>query len=386
MKRPTWTLFGALLCGLAALGAAAPAARASDEEKAVQKKPLVEIAILLDTSNSMDGLIDQARARLWSIVNTIALSKRNGETPDLRVALFEYGNSGLSAAEGFIRMVVPLSRDLDKISAELFALKTMGGDEFCGQVIRAAVERLDWTPGDAYRAIFIAGNEPFTQGPVDFRGSCTAAIAKGITVNTIHCGSEQDGRDGLWDEGARLADGSFLNIDQDAATVAIPTPYDETLAKLSERLNGTYIPFGAHGKERKEMQARQDANATAAAPGASAQRAIAKANAAYRNADWDLCDACTEKVVDLATAKDEDLPEVMRKMSLEEKKAYVTKKIEERKAIQDEIKKTSAERDAFIAVERKKQAEAGAETFETAVQKVLEEQMKKKGFEVERKH
>ena len=33
------------------------------------KNNIVKIALLLDTSNSMDGLINQAKAQLWDIVN-----------------------------------------------------------------------------------------------------------------------------------------------------------------------------------------------------------------------------------------------------------------------------------------------------------------------------
>ncbi|MBL7152168.1 MAG: hypothetical protein ISS79_00505, partial [Phycisphaerae bacterium] len=35
-------------------------------EPIVENKPLVQMAILLDTSGSMSGLIDQARAELWA--------------------------------------------------------------------------------------------------------------------------------------------------------------------------------------------------------------------------------------------------------------------------------------------------------------------------------
>src|SRR4051812_7827725 len=101
------TLAGALACGCFGparadeppAGTAPPAA----DSKAPAPTPVVEVAILLDTSNSMDGLIDQARSRLWAIVNTIALAKENGRSPDLRVALFEYGNQGLSPESGWIR-------------------------------------------------------------------------------------------------------------------------------------------------------------------------------------------------------------------------------------------------------------------------------------------
>jgi hypothetical protein len=345
--------------------------------------PVVQLAILLDTSNSMDGLIDQARSRLWSIVNTMALSKKGGQMPDLRVALFEYGNDGLAAAEGHIRLVVPLSDDLDKLSAELFALRTNGGSEHCGQVIQAAADRLQWSEGDIYKAIFIAGNEPFTQGPQSYEAACRAAIAKGIVVNTIHCGPADLGTDGKWTHAAQLADGQALNIDQGAETFSIATPQDARIEELSRKLNTTYLGYGAHGRARKEEQEKQDSNAEASAPGAAAQRGQAKASGAYRNSGWDVVDGVADKAIDLETAKDEDLPEEMRGLTVEQRKAFVAKKAAERETIKAEIGKLSSERDRFIALERKKMSGKEADTFESAVQSVLAEQLSKKGYEVE---
>ena len=90
------------------------------------ERAAVDVAILLDTSNSMDGLINQAKSQLWTIVQQFAKVKKSGQTPLLRVALFEYGNTRLPAAEGYIRQVVPLTDDLDKLSEALFALTTNG--------------------------------------------------------------------------------------------------------------------------------------------------------------------------------------------------------------------------------------------------------------------
>ncbi|MCK7528196.1 MAG: hypothetical protein MZV64_66800 [Ignavibacteriales bacterium] len=49
----------------------------------VDKKPIknnsIQLALLLDTSNSMDGLIDQAKSQLWKIVNELATSKKDGQ-------------------------------------------------------------------------------------------------------------------------------------------------------------------------------------------------------------------------------------------------------------------------------------------------------------------
>ena len=65
-------------------------------------------------------------------------------------------------------------------------------------VIQAAIERLDWSSEpNAYKAIFIAGNEPFTQGSVDYKEACKQAIESGVVVNTIHCGDYQSGIRGM---------------------------------------------------------------------------------------------------------------------------------------------------------------------------------------------
>src|SRR3954453_4277064 len=159
-------------------------ARANEPER---EKPLIQLALLLDASNSMDGLIDQARSQLWTVVNHLAKTKKSSQTPRLEVALYEYGNQGLKQQDGFIRQVLPFTDDLDSVSERLFALRTNGGDEYCGQVIQTAVNDLKWSaaPG-VYKTIFIAGNEPFTQGTVDYHGACEAAAKLGIVINTVH--------------------------------------------------------------------------------------------------------------------------------------------------------------------------------------------------------
>ena len=144
----------------------------------VMVQPRIQIAILLDTSGSMDGLIDQTRNQLWQMVNEFARAKYQGITPILEVAIYEYGNSGLSPYTGYIRQVTGLTRELDRVSEALFSLTTNGGDEFCGAVIKSAVEELlmEFASSDI-RAIFIAGNEPLLKAlslikmQFDWRGS-----------------------------------------------------------------------------------------------------------------------------------------------------------------------------------------------------------------------
>src|SRR3982751_62129 len=167
------------------------------------KEQTIMIALLLDTSNSMDGLIDQAKSQLWKIVNEVAAAKSaGGKQPNIKIALYEYGNDGLSSNEGFIRQVSALTEDLDVISEKLFSLSINGGNEFCGQAIKTSLNQLAWSASNAdLKMIFIAGNEPFTQGGVSYELACDSAREKGVVVNTIYCGDFNDGITLGWKRG-----------------------------------------------------------------------------------------------------------------------------------------------------------------------------------------
>ena len=350
------------------------------EVPVVERKPLVQMAILLDTSGSMSGLINQARAELWAIVNEFIFAKRNGMEPELQVALYEYGKSSLPGKEGYIRQIVPLTTDLDKVSEELFALKTNGGSEYCGWVIKEATQSLKWSnSGDDLKVIFIAGNEPFTQGPVDYRTACKAAVSKGIIVNTIHCGSEGEGVNGKWKDGALLADGRYLNINHNRQVVQITAPQDREIAELGAKLNDTYIAYGLRGDAARERQSAQDQNAASASKEAAVQRAVTKSSFNYRNEAWDLVDALAANKVKLEDIKTDDLPEKMQTMAPEERKAYIEAQAKQRAEIQNRIQQLNQQRKKYVAEEMKKRQKEG-NTLSSAVIAAVREQASKKNF------
>ena len=357
----------------------APVAEVAKVETVIDG-PVVQIAVLLDTSSSMSGLIEQAKTQLWKLVNEFITAKQDGKTPVVQVALYEYGKSSLNAQEHWIRQIQPLTRDLDKVSEDLFALTTNGGDEYCGAVIQRAMKDLAWDANPkVYKAIFIAGNEPFTQGPIDSKQSCKDAIAKGIIVNTIHCGGEAQGIAEHWNQGALLADGKYLVIDLNQAIVHIEAPQDKEIVKLNEELNKTYINYGKEAPMARARQVAQDGNAAAKAEsGAAVQRTLTKVSANYCNTGWDLVDACKQKDFDLTKVKEADLPDEMKKMSLEERKAYLVKKTAEREQIQKQVLALNKERETYVATQRKETAKT--DTLDTAMTKALRSQAEKKGI------
>jgi len=347
----------------------------------ISEKNVVQLAILLDTSNSMDGLIDQAKTQLWKIVNEMARSKRNSEPISLYVALYEYGNDNLSSDEGFVRLVAPLTNDLDKISEELFKLKTNGGSEYCGTVIAEAVKDLKWNnDNNDLKLIFIAGNEPFTQGSIDYHNSCKDAISKGIIINTIYCGNYDEGIQTNWKDGADLADGKYINIDQNQEIVHIEAPQDAELLKLGQQLNDTYIAYGYYGDELKARQEEQDMNAGSVAPEVLVQRTVTKSSLQYRNESWDLVDAEKEGNVKIEELKDDQLPEEMKNMSVEERKNYVEQKAKKRENIQDKINKLNEERRKYVS---DRLAEGKEHTLDAAMLKIIREQAESKNYKFE---
>ncbi len=411
----------AMLVVVLSLGMFAAGVFAEDAAKEEAAKPAetpkIQIAILLDTSNSMDGLIDQTKNQLWEIVNDFLKVKQLGVSPELEVALYQYGNDGLDPKTDYIQQMTPFTTDLDLVSEKLFGLKTNGGLEYCGAVINRAVQELKWSDRrDDLRLIFIAGNEPFDQEPgknarvqnraqvqqvqkkfsssktaaasqqeqaqatgaASYVDACKGAANKHIIVNTIHCGGEEEGRRTHWEDGALLTDGKYLVIDQNQAVVSIPAPQDKRLAELNSELNTTYIPFGQHGKAGAANQVAQDANNTMN----FSARVLSKSGKFYRNDSWDLVDAAAEDNFDLSKIETKDLPEAMQKMTSEEKKTYIAKHAEKRQAIQKEIGELSKARAAFIAEERSKMTEDD-ESFGAVSLGIMREQAEKAKFKYE---
>lgn len=342
----------------------------------------VQLAILLDTSGSMSGLIEQTKTQLWRIVNTFIDARQDGKVPYVEVALYEYGNDALDPESHWIRRIQPLTRDLDQISKDLFGLRTNGGSEFCGAVIRRAVEDLRWDDSpDVYKAIFVAGNEPFTQGPVEPAQACRDAIAKGVIVNTIHCGTETEGVNSGWKSGAVLADGKFLVIDHNKAVVHVDAPQDAELVRLNGELNKTYIPIGRMGTQLKARQVEQDANADAwKESGALVQRIRAKASANYCNSNWDLVDACATADFDWSKVKAGDLPEEMQGMTVEERKAHAAAKRAGRTEIQKQIQELNEAREEYVRAELQKRAGEDGETLDQVVVETVRSQAVAKGY------
>lgn len=374
-----------VILSLLSLATFTPMAVANNNEiKSEQKSDaVIEVALLLDTSNSMDGLIEQAKSRLWDIVNTLTTLKYQGKEPQIKIALYEYGNDNIDYKKNYIRQLTPLTQDLDLISEKLFGLKTYGGSEYCGAVIDNAVHDLDWSKnsGQAMKLIYISGNEPFDQGKVDYKKAINRAKEKGIFINTIFCGSNREGVDTFWKNGADIGGGKYFNINSDKEVEVINTPYDAEISKYNSKLNTTYVGYGSIGVQKAMVQAEQDSNAMSVSSSTFTKRIISKTkDNAYKNDSWDLVDKVKYDKTFLEKAKDDELPKELQGKNLTEKKTYVEQKTQERVIIKKEIDELSIKREKYIKEHTADDGKKKEDDLGTAIQTSIYEIADKNGF------
>jgi hypothetical protein len=352
----------------------------------VPSENTIQVALLLDVSSSMDGLINQAKSELWSVVNEIGKAKKNGKEVNLQIALYDYGKSEHDPNKNYVRKLLDFTGDLDTLSEVLFSLNTNGGDEYCGAVIKKSVEELQWQNNNNYDVIFIAGNEPFNQGRVKYQMACDMAKQKNIFVNTIHCGDEKEGIETHWKDGAKLGNGEYFFINSNSVEEFIPSPYDDEIEKLNTELNSTYWGYGSKGADYKTNQMKQDANNVSLNKKGFMDRAATKIvskNYEKSSAKWDITSKDKEDGTYLEQAPEADLPQQLKGKTVQQKKEIVVQNSAKRDSIAKELQRYTKLRDNFIAEKRKTDSALNGKkdnSLGRAMADAIHKQAGKKGF------
>lgn len=380
-------------------------------------KPTADIAILLDTSGSMQGLINQVRDGLWQTINGLGEIKKDGEVADLRLALYEYGSGVVSQEANFIQMLAPLTTDHTVIAQKLFATEAKGGTEYSGMAIQMASTDLAFSvdAGD-FKSIVIAGNETIYQGPVDPLKAAADSLSKDIVVNSIFAGSQTiqvgggfggggfgcpfcprpnprpapptDPQTELnpifaeWRDLANAGGGENLNIDHNNSIPYIASPFDARIIAATEEISETYLPFGIKGEEEYRRMRDLDRDVRGSGNGSyigwGNYRSGNFGQATY--ATWDLVSALREGTLDLAVIPEAQLPLALRGLSHQEKLDAVTTMEHKRKTLEDEVADLRAKRKIFVDEQLAQRTQDSEANFADAIKQILVKQLKSKGF------
>jgi hypothetical protein len=323
-------------------------------------QPVVEAVFVLDTTGSMGGLIQAAKDKIWSIASNMAAAE---PAPRIRMGLVAYRDRG----DDYVTQVVDLTPDLDALHAALFQLQASGGGdgpESVNQALHDAVNAISWgQEPNAYRVVFLVGDAPphmDYQDDVQYPQTLALAKQRGIRVNAIQCGNGPQTTQ-LWRQIAQLGDGAYLQVQQDGAAVAIATPYDDKLARLSAELDATRLYYGSKDEraERAKHLAESEAVRDAAPAPVLARRTTFSASASGKAAlfgDKELVEEVSSGAIALDAIAPEALPELLQGLSEPEQQRIVTEHAERRADLQRQIGEAAAQRGAYL---RERVAETG---------------------------
>ena len=346
----------------------------------------IQVAILLDVSNSMDGLIDQAKAQLWNMVTTLGRTHYRDGIPQIELALYEFGRETNSRRAGYVKQLSGFTTNLDYLSSVLFNVTTNGGDEFCTQAIYNSLVDLNWDNNpNSYKVIFICGNENFLQGPDLLKKACVLAKQKSVIINTIYCGDRMEGIRENWKLMETCGGGSYTFIDQNEKHQEIQTPYDEELITLNDQLNQTYVYYGNQGQAYAEVQKNVDSKNRQLSKSVYVKRIEAKGNKSlYKNEEWDLVDKMEKDPSIIQKINKEQLADSLQKKTTAQLEQRIKLKAKQRAVIQQKIAERTKKRNEFIANEKKKsKVNNGKATMETEVEKILRNQTTQKGMKIQ---
>jgi hypothetical protein len=362
--------------------AIAPAGAAPEESsRGVRPKPIVEVAFVLDTTGSMGPLIEGAKRKIWSIATAIVEAN---PTAEIRMGLVAYRDIG----DEYVTKTFNLTTDIQDLYANLLELKARGGGDWpesVNEALEVGVTKLAWTQGaENCRILFLVGDAPphmdyaqDTKYPEVIR----TAVDRGITVNAVQAGGARD-TERVWREIAQRGNGRYIPIPQDGGhVVIIETPWDTEIIELQGRINGTVIPYGPRSqRSRVEQKTRQLAAAPAAVAtemaGYLSKSSSTRAGAAVTGHGDLVADVAAGRQ-NLASVKDEDLPDRLRAMKPIERQAAIDKNQMERDALNARLSELVKKRDAYVLEQRKHAPAKPADSFDRAVAETLKAQIKR---------
>ena len=338
----------------------------------LRSKHAVDVVFAVDTTGSMGGLLDGAKRTVWSIATHI---RKTDPDAELRIGLVAYRDIG----DDYVTRDFSLTSDLDAVFTELSSYRAAGGGDTPEDVDAAlddTLHKMRWRD-DAKKLVFLVGDAPpASRGDVpNFDISAREAGARQIIINTIRCGWDHDA-EVAWQQIASLGHGQFSTIQQDGGVQQIATPYDDKLAEISARIDGTTVIVGDEG-DRLEYRRNMAAAEAAPAP-AKADRAMYYATkggphgSAAPRAKKDLVGGVATGMMDLDAVAPATLPEDLRGLDKPALKAEIEKRAGLRKAAQDELADVAKQRDAYL----KAQAKDGEGGFDAKVKAAIDLQLK----------
>lgn len=340
----------------------------------VQKDPppRIQIALILDVSGSMNGLVSQVQSQFWQLLAFLEKAETRKQKPRIELAVLTVGDATAPGDE--LKIVAPFSSDFDCILTKVIPLQCVGSNEFFGQAISRALDSLAWSDQKQdFRTIVVAGNESFEQGRIDFQEVCKTAAGKNIIINTIYCGLEELGQNFKWPEAASLGQGVFTTINHND-TFNLDTPYDAVFTNIYKNFQNTVIPYHDSTQTADDCNDLDLLNITQRSA-LSRQYIVQQIqNARLRN---DLVTACEKDATFLEKIDPARLPESYRNTPPAKLAQVVQEKIHRRTVLREGVDLYLQKVEEYFDIQYPNR---NREVLVAAFQKMLKPQLEAAGF------
>ncbi len=226
----------------------------------------VQVVLVLDASGSMDRLFAAVANSLEELLHTLRECRVNGQQANINVGIVVYGHS---RDDGAPFELSPFSQEPEEMRAKVKSINCDGVYENCGEAIDFALKNYPWNKRkrrELLKVVFIAGNESFDQGSVNYRDALARAHGMGIIVNTIHCGEFNP----EWRAAARLGGGEGLvfSMQEEAS-------YESPRASHAELIEALYhMPLFPLGSPAEQAALREAHAARPPLPDMSDPKAV----------------------------------------------------------------------------------------------------------------
>jgi Mg-chelatase subunit ChlD len=344
-----------------------------------QSKPRIEVCFVLDTTGSMGGLIEGAKQKIWSIANEMISAQ---PTPELKLGLIGYRDRG----DEYVVKSFSLTDDIDAIYEHLREFQAGGGGdapESVNEALAEAIHKMPWSSDKkVLKIIFLVGDAP---PHMDYPNSakypdlCREAMKKDLIINTIQCGEMAETKP-IWQEIAKLSEGSYVGISQSGNVAVISTPMDKELSRLNERIGATLIAYG-DSKLQAEVHAKYAAAKSAPVSAMVDRLSYNSKTGKAMQGRGELVDALNDNTLKLEEIDQKQLPPELQKLDRSELEKRIAKNRDERADLQKQIVEISKKREAYIQSENKRLAAEGkGDAFDQKVTETLHAQAAKKGI------
>jgi Mg-chelatase subunit ChlD len=316
------------------------------------QKPKIEVVFVLDTTGSMSGLINAAKEKIWSIASTMAQAQT---APEIKMGLVAYRDRG----DAYITQTIDLSKDLDSMYAKLMDFQARGGGdgpESVNQALYDAVHKMSWNQDDnTYKVVFLVGDAPAHmdyQDDVKYPETVKIAGDKGIVINAIQSGNNRATTQN-WQQIANLGQGNYFQVSQSGNAVAIATPFDADLARLSAELDTTRVYYG-NAEDKRKQSAKVAASSKLYAESSTesqARRAAFNTSSSGKGnflGEKELVEEVISGKAELADISSDELPSEMKVMAPAAQQEFIKEKAETRQRLQSEIRQLSEKRDSYL--------------------------------------